>query len=100
MGLRCQSPNFQAEEFSFNAVYVVSFSRNPALLLHISFVFMGYYSCFVGGKDTKKLGLAREKRDFFIKKLTEWEISCNFAAPEPAKPLNDAQMCGSFYFRM
>jgi hypothetical protein len=21
-----------------------------------------------------------------------------FAAPEPAKPLNDAQMCGSFYF--
>ena len=21
-----------------------------------------------------------------------------FASPEPAKPLNDAQMCGSFYF--
>ena len=39
---------------------------------------MGYYSCFVGGKDTKKMGLAREKRDFFIKKLAEWEISCNF----------------------
>ncbi len=23
---------------------------------------------------------------------------CIFAAPVPAKPLNDAQMCGSFYF--
>ena len=22
---------------------------------------------------------------------------CTFATPEPAKPLNDAQMCGSFY---
>jgi hypothetical protein len=23
---------------------------------------------------------------------------CTFASPEPAKPLNDAQMCGSFFF--
>ena len=26
------------------------------------------------------------------------EILCKFAAREPAKPLNDAQMCGSFLF--
>ena len=25
-------------------------------------------------------------------------IICSFAAREPAKPLNDAQMCGSFLF--
>ena len=28
----------------------------------------------------------------------EWKKVCIFAAPEPAKPLNDAQMCGSFSF--
>ena len=26
------------------------------------------------------------------------KIILTFAPPEPAKPLNDAQMCGSFYF--
>ena len=26
------------------------------------------------------------------------KIILTFASPEPAKPLNDAQMCGSFYF--
>jgi hypothetical protein len=26
------------------------------------------------------------------------EIIRTYAVPEPAKPLNDAQMCGSFYF--
>ena len=31
-----------------------------------------------GGKGREKMGLAREKRDFFINKLAEWEISCNF----------------------
>ena len=30
--------------------------------------------------------------------LAERKKVCNFAALEPAKPLNDAQMCGSFYF--
>jgi len=30
--------------------------------------------------------------------LAGWENVCNFAPLEPAKPLHDAQMCGSFYF--
>ena len=36
---------------------------------------------------------------FFLEKgLGISEKSTTFATPEPAKPLNDAQMCGSFYF--
>ena len=38
----------------------------------------------------------------FPKKVSKFfgnsEIIRTFATPEPAKPLNDAQMCGSFYF--
>ena len=38
----------------------------------------------------------------FPKKVSKFfgnsEIIRTFALPEPAKPLNDAQMCGSFYF--
>jgi len=30
--------------------------------------------------------------------LEERELCRTFAPLEPAKPLNDAQMCGSFYF--
>ena len=37
----------------------------------------------------------------FPKKISKYfdysEIICTFAPLEPAKPLNDAQMCGSFY---
>ena len=36
--------------------------------------------------------------DFFAKILASKEKVCIFAAPEPAKPLNDAQMCGSFFY--
>ena len=32
------------------------------------------------------------------KSLAISEKGIIFASPEPAKPLNDAQMCGSFYF--
>ena len=35
---------------------------------------------------------------FFIKLAYNSPILCKFAAREPAKPLNDAQMCGSFLF--
>ena len=36
---------------------------------------------------------------FFLQKsLAIQNKSSTFAPPEPAKPLNDAQMCGSFYF--
>ena len=35
---------------------------------------------------------------FSLKNLAVKRICRNFAALEPAKPLNDAQMCGSFYF--
>ena len=71
---------------------ICSFGKRVSLIKLLSYI------TIVGDKDTKKMGLAREKRDFFIKKLAEWENSCNFAALEPAKPLNDAQMCGSFYY--
>jgi len=37
-------------------------------------------------------------RFFLQKSLDISNKSCTFAAPEPAKPLNDAQMCGSFLF--
>ena len=33
-----------------------------------------------------------------VNRLVYSIIICNFAAREPAKPLNDAQMCGSFLF--
>ena len=35
---------------------------------------------------------------FLAKKFVLSMIVCIFAAREPAKPLNDAQMCGSFLF--
>ena len=35
---------------------------------------------------------------FLAKKFVFSMIICIFAAREPAKPLNDAQMCGSFLF--
>ena len=35
---------------------------------------------------------------FLAKKFVLSMIIRIFAAREPAKPLNDAQMCGSFYF--
>jgi hypothetical protein len=39
---------------------------------------------------------------FFYKNLSNFfgnsKYICTFAPLEPAKPLNDAQMCGSFYF--
>ena len=33
----------------------------------------------------------------FLKILAHPNKCLTFAAPEPAKPLNDAQMCGSFF---
>jgi len=54
----------------------------------------------LGAKVGKKWDWQGKNEIFSSKKLAEWEINCNFEAPEPAKPLNDAQMCGSFYFRM
>ena len=38
------------------------------------------------------------KLKFLPKKLLVSKNLRTFAAPVPAKPLNDAQMCGSFYF--
>ena len=35
---------------------------------------------------------------FFTKKFVLSKIIHIFAAREPAKPLNDAQMCGSFFY--
>ena len=35
---------------------------------------------------------------FFLKNCEENKKVRIFAAPEPAKPLNDAQMCGSFFY--
>ena len=34
---------------------------------------------------------------FFDEMLAVWKNVCTFAVLEPAKPLNDAQMCGSFF---
>ena len=39
-----------------------------------------------------------DRKTFFTQMLAERKKVCTFAALEPAKPLNDAQMCGSFYF--
>ena len=38
------------------------------------------------------------KLKFLPKKLQVSKNLRTFAEPVPAKPLNDAQMCGSFYF--
>ena len=38
------------------------------------------------------------KLKFLPKKLLVSKNLRTFVAPVPAKPLNDAQMCGSFYF--
>ena len=38
-----------------------------------------------------------EQLQFLTKGLGDSEIIRTFASLEPAKPLNDAQMCGSFY---
>ena len=41
----------------------------------------------------------KSAKNFFLQKcLVISNYSSTFASPEPAKPLNDAQMCGSFYF--
>ncbi len=42
--------------------------------------------------------LSRYHNYFLLKYLAVSDESDTFASPEPAKPLNDAQMCGSFYF--
>ncbi|MBQ9678430.1 MAG: hypothetical protein IJV44_09880 [Prevotella sp.] len=45
------------------------------------------------------LGISRATFILFLQKsLAISNYSTTFATPEPAKPLNDAQMCGSFYF--
>ena len=44
-------------------------------------------------------GLRPSNLNFCSKKLLIFEEVSIFALLEPAKPLNDAQMCGSFFFR-
>ena len=38
--------------------------------------------------------------DFLLKCFTHIRTLRIFALPEPAKPLNDAQMCGSFFYML
>ena len=45
----------------------------------------------------RKLIKSLEKFQFLTESLCDSEIIRTFASLEPAKPLNDAQMCGSFY---
>jgi len=60
----------------------------------LDYIIWGFVDC----KDSKLWIMQGAKAIFFIKMLVEWEFVCNFAVPELAKPLNDAQMCGSFYY--
>ena len=39
-------------------------------------------------------------KKYFSKILQKLKKKCIFAALEPAKPLYDAQMCGSFFFNL
>ena len=45
----------------------------------------------------RKLIKSLEKFQFLTESLCDSEIIRTFASLEPAKPLHDAQMCGSFY---
>ena len=46
----------------------------------------------------KKTNKSLEKVQFLTKGLGDSEIIRTFTPLEPAKPLKDAQMCGSFYY--
>ena len=49
------------------------------------------FSFGLAGAKIDKIWIGQEeKRVFFIKMVAGWENVCNFAAREPAKPLNDA----------
>ncbi len=78
MGLLCKSPNFQAEEFSFNAVYVVSFHA----LLRFYCIFRSFLWVTIrvlsGAKIRRKWDWQGKNEIFSSKKLTEWDKSCNF----------------------
>ena len=45
-----------------------------------------------------RAGAAKNIFQKIFKQMLNTLKKCIFAVPEPAKPLNDAQMCGSFYF--
>ena len=55
-------------------------------------------STFVGFCGRNGLGCKKYFSKNFQTNVEQLKKKCIFAVPEPAKPLNDAQMCGSFYF--
>ena len=55
-------------------------------------------SCRISLRCSSSSSQRLMKLKFLPKKLLVSKNLRTFAAPVPAKPLNDAQMCGSFYF--